>query len=153
MSNNNDFIMKDSTFNTTNLESSIKHNKTKKNVSNSNNNNNSSSNNSKTFTKLVVDEDIFINQCLQTQCNKCATTEWHYNWKTYGQGISPSLELQCKKCNHKHVISTSKKWYPPLNISKHNSKLNYNTAILFIAVLMCGLTLSPVCTFGCIMWH
>lgn len=84
------------------------------------------------FSKLAVDEDLFVQQCLQTTCKKCDENDWNYSWETYAQGISPTLQLTCRNCDNKHKIPTSRKWHPPNKFSKQ-SKLNYNTALLFVS--------------------
>ena len=65
------------------------------------------------FTKIVVDEDLFIRECRQKKCYKCKNTDWNHKWKTYGKGISPNLELKCTKCNFKVEVTTSWNWIPP----------------------------------------
>jgi hypothetical protein len=97
------------------------------------------------FSKVVVDEDIFVQQCLLKTCDKCNKSDWNTKWSTYAQGTSPSLKMICQNCKTKKVINTSRSWNPPQSL-KEKSKLNYNTVVLFVAILLSGLTLSPVCS-------
>ncbi len=101
-----------------------------------------------TFTKIVVDEDLFARECKQRVCPSChSTNTWSDTmWKTYGNGISPTFQMKCNKCSKVVYVTTSRKWIPPA-CSHYKSKLNFNTVILFVAVLLSGLTLTPVCVF------
>ena len=97
------------------------------------------------FSKVIVDEDLFVEQAVQQACLRCNQRKWKHQWHTYAQGVSPILKLQCKGCKNRIILSTSRKWTPPSGLVKKLSKLNYNTALLFVSVLMSGLTLTPVC--------
>jgi hypothetical protein len=104
------------------------------------------------FSKIVVDEDIFVQQCLLKICDKCNRSDWNTKWSTYAQGTSPSLKLICQNCNTKKIINTSRSWNPPQNL-KEKCKLNFNTVVLFVAILLSGLTLSPVCNITLLLFY
>lgn len=104
------------------------------------------------FSKIVVDENIFVDQCKNQLCSKCNKQNWVHEWKSYAQGISPNLILKCAtpKCNCHIKIITSETWHIPSQFKKTQhiqSRLNKNTALLFVAILLSGLTLTPVCRF------
>jgi hypothetical protein len=99
------------------------------------------------FSKIIVDEDLFVRECKDRQCDKCGLRSWSHKWKTYGKGISPSVEMKCSQCGSTCQIDTSRKWLPP-NDASGKSKMNYNNAQLNASIIMSGLTLTPVCVIS-----
>jgi late competence protein required for DNA uptake (superfamily II DNA/RNA helicase) len=97
------------------------------------------------FSRVIIDEDILVEEVLKQHCQKCNKQKWNYEWKTWGSGICPTLEITCKNCTHTQKVQTSAPWFPPQKYGGNkNHRVNQSTALLFVAILLTGLTLAPV---------
>jgi hypothetical protein len=76
-----------------------------------------------------VDTDLF-EDLVPLKCCKCGAKQ-QSKWITKGKGPSPTLSLNCQKCNNNSRVETSQTW-------KSNNTFTLSYILLLVSILLTG---------------